>query len=95
MRVKKEFIIRNIAGKDVIVATGKEAMKFNGLLTVSETGKFILEHYQDAENISDLIQMVLDEFEVDPEIAAKDTIGFTNAMLQQEIIEMSDPEKNW
>lgn len=44
MRVKKEFIIRNIAGQDVIVATGEAAMKYNGLLTVSPTGRFILEH---------------------------------------------------
>ena len=34
MRLKKEFMIREVAGQDVIVATGKEAMKYNGLLTV-------------------------------------------------------------
>lgn len=42
-----------------------------------------------------MIRMVLDEFEVDPETAAKDVVGFTNAMLEQGLIEMSDPEKNW
>lgn len=95
MRVKKEFMIRNIAGQDVIVAIGKVAMKYNGLLTVSPTGKFILEHYQDAKDISDLVRMVLDEFEVEPEIAAKDVVGFTNTMLEQGFIEMSNPEEGW
>lgn len=95
MKVKKEFIIRSVAGQDVIVATGKEAMKYNGLLTVSSTGKFILEHYQEAKDISDLIQMVLDEFEVDVEIATRDVIGFTNAMLEHGFIEMDDPKKGW
>lgn len=95
MRIKKEFIIRNIAGQDVIVATGKEAMKYNGLLTVSSTGKFILEHYQYAKDISDLVCMVLDEFDADSETVVKDVIGFTNTMLEHGFIEMSDPEKGW
>lgn len=42
-----------------------------------------------------MVRMVLDEFEVDPETAAKDVAGFTNALLEQGFIEMSDPEKNW
>lgn len=95
MKVKKEFIIRNIAGQDVIVATGEAAMKYNGLLTVSPTGRFILEHYQDAKDISELICMVLEEFEADPETVAKDVIEFTSVMLKQGFIEMSNPEKNW
>ena len=95
MRLKKEFMIREVAGQDVIVATGKEAMKYNGLLTVSPVGRFLLENYQNAQGISDLIQMVLDEFEVDQETAAKDTAGFTNTMLEHGFIEMDDPEKGW
>lgn len=95
MRLKKEFMIREVAGQDVIVATGKEAMKYNGLLTVSPVGRFLLDNYQNAQGISDLIQMVLNEFEVDQETAAKDTVGFTNTMLEQGFIEMDDPEKGW
>ena len=95
MRLKKEFMIREVAGQDVIVATGEEAMKYNGLLTVSPAGRFLLENYQNAQGISDLIQMVLDEFEVDRETAEKDTVGFTNTMLEHGFIEMDDPEKGW
>lgn len=95
MKVKKEYMIRNIAGQDVIVATGSEAMKYNGLLTVSSTGRFLLEHYAQAKDLSELIEMVLEEFEVDAETAAKDAVGFTNAMLEHGLIEMDDPEKNW
>lgn len=95
MRLKKEFIIREVAGQDVIIATGKEAMKYNGLLTVSPVRRFILENYQNTQGIADLIRMVLEEFEVDQETAAKDTIGFTNTMLEHGFIEMDDSEKGW
>ena len=95
MKLKKEFMIREVAGQDVIVATGKEAMKYNGLLTVSPVGRFLLENYQNTQGIAELIQMVLDEFEVDRETAAKDTVGFTNTTLEHGFIEMDDPEKGW
>ena len=95
MRLKKEFMIREITGQDVIVATGREAMKYNGLLTVSPVGKFLLENYQNAQDLSELIRMVLEEFDVDPETAEKDTAGFTNTMLERGFIEMDDPEKGW
>ena len=95
MKLKKDFIIRDVAGQDIIVATGKAAMKYNGLLTVSPVGRFILEHYQNAKDISDLVNMVLEEYEVDFETASKDIIGFTNTMLEYGFIEMDDPEKGW
>ena len=74
MKLKKDFIIRDVAGQDIIVATGKAATKYNGLLTVSPVGRFILEHYQNAKDISDLVNMVLEEYEVDFETASKDVI---------------------
>ena len=95
MRLKKEFMIREVAGQDVIIATGTEAMKYNGLLTVSPVGRFLLENYQNVQGISELIQMVLDEFEVDRETATKDTVGFTKTMLERGFIKMDDVEKGW
>lgn len=95
MRVKKEFMIRTVAGQEVIVATGEAAMKYNGLLTVSPTGAFLLKHYADAENFEDLVRMVLEEFDVDYETAASDAAGFTQAMLEAGMIEMSDEKEGW
>ena len=95
MKLKKEFMIRNIAGQDVIIATGSAAMKYNGLLTVSPTARFILEHYEEATDLSDMTRMVLEEFEVDPETAARDVAHFTQTMLERGFIELSDARKGW
>ena len=95
MKLKKEFILRNIAGQDVIVATGSEAMRYNGLLTVNESGKFILENYQNTDNVIDMIRLVCEEFEVDRDTAVADVMNFNKAMLEHGFIEMDNPEKNW
>lgn len=38
MRIKKEFVLREIAGDYVIIPTGKTVLEFNGLITVNEVG---------------------------------------------------------
>ena len=41
MRIAKEFILRDIAGECVLVPTGATTQEFNGLITMSDTAKFI------------------------------------------------------
>ena len=42
MKRTKEFIKRNIAGEIVLVPSGQTAREFNGMVTLTETGEFIL-----------------------------------------------------
>lgn len=41
MRIAKEFILREIAGECVLVPTGATTQEFNGLITMSDTARFI------------------------------------------------------
>lgn len=95
MKLKNNFIIREIAGQNVIVATGEAAMRFNGLLTISSTASFLLKNFEKAESFEGLVNMLIAEYDVDKETAITDVLGFTKAMLDQGFIEMTDPEKKW
>ena len=44
MRIAKEFILREIAGECVLVPTGATTQEFNGLITMSDTARFIWEN---------------------------------------------------
>lgn len=95
MKLSKNFILRNIAGQNVLVATGEKAIEYNGLMTVSSTATFLLQNYEKCSSAEELLKKMLDEFDIDPETAAKDLAGFTNMALERGIIEYTDPEKNW
>lgn len=43
MKLKYEFIIREIANTSVAVTVGEDVTKFNGMIRLNETGKFIFE----------------------------------------------------
>lgn len=90
MHISDEFILRNIAGDLIIVPTGKEAMNFQGLITVNQVGAFLWTELQNKHlSQEELIASLLEEYEVDPETAKEDVGEFlelvrSRGMLQDE-----------
>ena len=41
MKIKKGFVLRDVAGRSVVVATGAAAKRFRGMVMLNETGKEI------------------------------------------------------
>ncbi|MCC8029587.1 MAG: PqqD family protein [Lachnospiraceae bacterium] len=47
MKIKEGFVIRRVAGKYVVVATGQASREFHGMIKLNETGKTIWEGIAD------------------------------------------------
>ena len=60
MKIVKEFILREIAGECVLVPTGATSQEFNGMITISDTAKFIWENIEKVDSLEEMIRMVLD-----------------------------------
>ena len=73
MKIKDGYIVREIAGMFVVVPTGIEAADFNGLMTINETAAFIWNILKNGAERQDVINALLDEYEVDRKTAEKDT----------------------
>ena len=87
MKIVKEFILREIAGECVLVPTGATSQEFNGMITISDTAKFIWENIE--------IRMVLDTYEIDEETARRDTIAFVGALVENGFIECTREDGTW
>lgn len=86
MRFKKEFIEREIVGETVLIPTGETAAHFNGLISVNELGRFIWDNYENAKDEDDLLQKILDKYEVEKEVAKADLDEFLQTLKNAEII---------
>lgn len=64
MKIVKEFILREIAGECVLVPTGATSQEFNGMITISDTAKFIWENIEKVDSLEEMIRMVLDTYEM-------------------------------
>ena len=95
MRIAKEFIFREIAGEAMLVPTGATTQEFNGLITLSETGRFIWERLEQAQSLDDLAEQIAAEYEVEKEVAKRDAAEFLARFLQAGFVECTKEDKTW
>ena len=86
MKIKNEYIMRNIAGDDVLVPIGKTVNDFNGLIILNEMAKFIWEKMIEVDNEEELLNCILDEYEVEKDVAKADLDEFLNILRENNII---------
>lgn len=95
MKIVKEFVTREIAGEYVLVPAGATSQEFNGMLTMSETAKFIWENIEKAESLEEMTGMITKRYDIDEETAIEDTLGFINALLDHGLIACTKEDKTW
>ena len=95
MKIVKEYILREIAGEYILVPTGENTQEFNGMITISETAKFIWENLEKADSLEELVSLVREEYEVDEKTAFEDTAQMIHELLQYGFIECTKENKSW
>ena len=83
MYVSKDFIVREIAGDYIVVPTGEEALKFNGLITLNEVGAFLWKRLEEDIELEALVEAVCEEYEVDRSTAENDIRELCNEWLRK------------
>lgn len=79
----------------MLVPTGETTQEFNGLITLSETAKFIWEHIEEASSLEEMVQMLLDNYEIDEETAGRDAFEFISQLLGAGFVECSREDRTW
>lgn len=86
MKIEKEFVLREIAGEYILVPVGSTALELNGLITVNEVGVFIWKLLQNDVTLDDIVQAVLNEYDVEESVARKDAADFLAVLQENNIL---------
>ena len=76
MKIREGFLLRNVAGNNVVVPIGQATLDFNGMMSLNETGAFIFSKMLDGTTKEQLIEDLISEYEVERKIAQKDVDDF-------------------
>ncbi len=82
MKVKEGYVLRKIAGQNVVVALGDGEMDFNRLITLNDTGAYLWERLVTGATEADLVAALLAEYDVDEATAARDVTAFLDSIRQ-------------
>lgn len=87
MKIKQGFMLREIAGSWVVVPLGQRVVDFNGLMTLNETGAFLWERIEQGEAEGELMNALLEEYEVDVDVARSDVDDFLGLLQESGVLE--------
>ena len=76
MKIKSNFVLRNIAGTQVALPLGDSNVNFTGMLTLNETGVLLWHKLESDCTIEKLADAITDEYEVAYDEALADVKAF-------------------
>ena len=87
MKIKEGFILRNVAGNNVVVPIGQATIDFNGMMSLNDTGAFLFGKLIEGISREDLIQEVVEAYGIEKELAEKDVDNFIEKVEREDLFE--------
>lgn len=87
MKIKDGFMLREVAGSNVVVPVGKRADEFNGMVHLNETGAFFWKIAEKGCTREELIKESLDVYDVSLELITEDVDKFINILEANDLFE--------
>lgn len=87
MKIKEEFLLREIAGNHVVVPIGEATLDFNGMMSLNETGAFLFEKLIKGASEEQLVEDLISTYDVERELAKKDVEDFIRKVEREDLFE--------
>ena len=87
MKIKEDFILRQVADSYVVVPVNSMTLDFNGIINLNETGAFLFNILQNGAERDELVAKILEEYDVSQQKAEKDIDLFIQKVKDAEILE--------
>jgi hypothetical protein len=87
MKIKKGYLVRDIADTYIVVPVGERVIDFKGIMTLNETGYFLWNRLVNDISYDDLLKALLDEYEVDEVTAKNDLDEFLEVARENDLLD--------
>lgn len=87
MKIKENFVLRQVADAWVVLPLGDATLDFNGMLTLNESGVLLWRLLEQGKDRDALVDMLLSVYEVSRQEASADVEEFLNKLIQAGCVE--------
>lgn len=86
MKIKEGYLLRQVAGSNIVVPVGDGSIDFSGVITLNEVGAFIWQILENGADKQEIVNKMLEEYDVSREIAEKDVEEYIEKLRGAELI---------
>ena len=87
MKIKDGFILKDVAGSKIVIATGEQRMNFNGVITFNEVGAEVLNLLDGTNSVEDIVAKISSDYNAPVEIVKADIEKLIEKMKKHNLIE--------
>lgn len=88
MRIKKDFVLRQVADTWVVLPLAEQTVDFTGMLTLNASGVMLWKCLEQGSDRTDLVEALLSEYDVSAQQASADVDEFLTKLLQAGCMDM-------
>ncbi len=87
MKIKENFVLRQVGDSSIVVAVGEETKNFNAMIKLNSTGVFLWKLLEKGATEEELLQKVLEKYDIDSEKAKCDIDCFVKKIKGANILD--------
>lgn len=76
MKIKNGYLLRQVAGANIVVPVGEKSIDFSGVITLNDVGAFLWKKLEADLTKEELLAKLLAEYDVEENIAKADIDEF-------------------
>lgn len=87
MKVRSDYIMRDVAGTFVVIPTGMASASLNGIITLNKTGAYLYKALEEEKTEQELLDSMTRDFNIDEVIAQQDVGEFISKLREAKLLE--------
>lgn len=87
MKIKEGFILKDVAGSKIVIATGKERINFNGVITFNSVGAEIFELLDGEHSSQEIIDIISKEYNAEKETVTRDFSALVEKLKKHNMLD--------
>lgn len=87
MKIKEDLMLREVMGEWLVIPMGERLLEFNGLSKLNESGALLWKALERNISKEELVNALLEEYEVDRQQAAQEVETFLDALRENKMLE--------
>lgn len=87
MKIKDGYMLRSVAGQNVVVPIGAAAVDFNGMISLNDSGALLWRALTEGATEAELKEALLETYDVDETRAEADVKAFVSRMREANFLD--------
>ncbi len=87
MKIKDGFILKNVAGSKIVIATGDQRMNFNGVITFNDVGAVVFDMLDGTNSIEEISKKISTDYDAPYEVVEADVVKLIEKMKKHGLVE--------